>query len=157
MRVCVIGAGSLGSAIGGRLALADHDVTLVTRNVAHVETINASGLVLDDGAIRHVVRLTATTGYEQVAGVDLAIVLVKSYDTAAAVEDTAGIVVSDAVDAQCRRPVGRDRFAFGAPRLPHDLGGAQWIVDEQAGGADADVTEVDAARDGIEARDVEVA
>ena len=40
VRICVIGAGSLGSAIGGTLAAAGNDVVLVTRNRAHVEAIS---------------------------------------------------------------------------------------------------------------------
>jgi 2-dehydropantoate 2-reductase len=110
MRVCVIGAGSLGSAIGGRLAIAGHDVTLVTRNVAHVEAINATGLVLDDGATRDVVQLTAATGYEQVAGVDLAIVLVKSYDTAAAVDAAGPVIGPDTIVLTLQNGVGCEQI-----------------------------------------------
>ncbi len=85
MRICVIGAGSLGSAIGGTLAADGHDVVLVTRNTAHVAAINAHGLILDDGRQRRVVRPLATDRYEHLAPVDLAIVLVKSFDTSGAV------------------------------------------------------------------------
>ena len=45
MNIAVLGAGSLGSAIGGTLALAGNEVTLIGRT-AHVEAINASGLTL---------------------------------------------------------------------------------------------------------------
>jgi 2-dehydropantoate 2-reductase len=40
LKVGVIGAGALGSAIGGTLAEAGHDVLLVNRNRTHVEAIN---------------------------------------------------------------------------------------------------------------------
>lgn len=85
MRVVVIGAGSLGSAIGGTLALDGHDVVLVTRNRAHVDAVVERGLRLDDGRSTRVVEVLATTGYEALALADLAIVLVKSFDTTDAV------------------------------------------------------------------------
>ena len=81
MRVVVIGAGSLGSAIGGTLALGGHDVTLVTRNAAHVAAIEHDGLRLDDGANVQTVDVRAATGYDDLDVADLAIVLVKSFDT----------------------------------------------------------------------------
>jgi 2-dehydropantoate 2-reductase len=81
MRVVVIGAGSLGSAIGGTLALAGHDVTLVTRNVAHVAAVEDAGLRLDDGSTVRSVEVRAATTYNGLDLADLAIVLVKSFDT----------------------------------------------------------------------------
>ena len=44
MRTVILGAGSLGSAIGGALSLAGNNVTLVARSRAHVEAVNRSGL-----------------------------------------------------------------------------------------------------------------
>jgi len=51
MRFVVVGVGALGSYFGGALAAAGHDVTLVVRNVAHREAIQANGLQmrLDSG------------------------------------------------------------------------------------------------------------
>ena len=86
MRVCVIGAGSLGSAIGGTLAADGNQVVLVTRNRDHVDAIKGSGLVMNDGQAERSVAVTAVTGYEDVGPVDLAIVLVKSFDTRPAIE-----------------------------------------------------------------------
>ena len=47
----MLGAGSLGSAMGAALAEAGSDVRLVNRNRAHVDAINAHGLRVrtDDG------------------------------------------------------------------------------------------------------------
>jgi 2-dehydropantoate 2-reductase len=95
MRVVVIGAGSLGSAIGGTLALADHDVALVTRDRAHVEAIARDGLRLDDGDRVLVAPVVASTVYDDLDPADLAIVLVKSFDTADAVR-AARPVITDA-------------------------------------------------------------
>jgi 2-dehydropantoate 2-reductase len=81
----VVGAGSLGSAIGGTLALHGNDVLLVTHNAAHVSAINRNGLTLDDGIARVVVDVEAATACADVVPVDLLIVLVKSFDTTDAV------------------------------------------------------------------------
>ena len=85
MNVVVIGAGSLGSAIGGTLSEAGHHVLLVTRNEAHVDAIRAGGLLLDDGDTVRAVAVEADLGYDGHDVADLAIVLVKSFDTEHAV------------------------------------------------------------------------
>jgi 2-dehydropantoate 2-reductase len=92
MRVVVIGAGSLGSAIGGILALDGSDVVLVTRNRAHVESIDRAGLRLDDGESVRVAPVVATTDYRGLDPAELAIVLVKSFDTEAAVRAALPVV-----------------------------------------------------------------
>jgi len=47
MKICVIGAGAMGSAYGGLLARAGHEVTLVDTWAEHVAAIRAKGLRLD--------------------------------------------------------------------------------------------------------------
>ena len=86
MRVVVVGAGSLGSAIGGTLAVSGHDVALVTRNAAHVAAIRKHGLRLDTGLATRTVTVRANSTYDDLAIADLVIVLVKSFDTTDAIE-----------------------------------------------------------------------
>jgi len=88
MEVLVFGAGSLGSLLGGLLARA-HDVTLVGRD-PHVSTVRASGLRIT-GEVSATVHPAAVTGLERDAAgsgptnaPDLAVVTVKSFDTAGA-------------------------------------------------------------------------
>jgi len=81
VRVCVLGAGSLGSVIGGVLARSGHAVTLVTRNEAHVDAIREHGLRLVDDERSVVCLVDATTRIDTVDAVDLVVVLVKSFDT----------------------------------------------------------------------------
>lgn len=86
MRVCVLGAGALGSLIGGYLARSGVDVTLIGRQ-AHVDAINKDGLQFVGRCGEFTVRdhLTAITGPDQAEGeFDYLILLVKSKDTAAA-------------------------------------------------------------------------
>jgi 2-dehydropantoate 2-reductase len=49
MRIVIFGAGAVGSVLGGRLSQGGADVVLVARP-AHVDAINANGLLLRDGA-----------------------------------------------------------------------------------------------------------
>ena len=79
MHICVFGAGSLGSLVGGLLA-ADHEVHLVGRE-PHVGAVRETGLELT-GAVDRRVHPAAST--DPPAACDLAIVTVKSFDTAAA-------------------------------------------------------------------------
>jgi len=106
MKVCVIGAGSLGSAIGGTLAAAGNDVVLVTRNSDHVAAINAGGLVLNDGVDERSVEVSAATGYDGLEPVDLAIVLVKSFDTRAAIEAASPVLGSQTTVLTLQNGVG---------------------------------------------------
>lgn len=84
-RVAVVGAGAVGSLVGGLLALRGHEVTLVGR-AAHVEAIRKHGLRISLGAGHRVVRdhLDAVTTPEEADGpVDLVILAVKGFDTRA--------------------------------------------------------------------------
>ncbi len=89
MKFAVVGAGALGSAIGGVLAEAGHDVLLITRNKAHVDTINQRGLVLRTAGVDRMVRTRAAVSAQGQHSVDCMIVLVKSAQTHAAVSAAA--------------------------------------------------------------------
>jgi 2-dehydropantoate 2-reductase len=80
MDVVVVGAGSLGSLVGGALARR-HEVTLVGRD-PHVETVRSEGLRVE-GPESFVVHPRATTADENLTA-DLAVVTTKSFDTPAA-------------------------------------------------------------------------
>jgi 2-dehydropantoate 2-reductase len=84
MKIAILGAGSLGCAMGGVLAEAGNDVWLINRNAKLVEVLNSNGLTLRDGGVDRVVRVQAATSAQSAGVVDLVVVLVKSFDTAAA-------------------------------------------------------------------------
>ncbi|MBL4622752.1 MAG: hypothetical protein JKY89_10175, partial [Immundisolibacteraceae bacterium] len=88
MRVCVLGAGALGSLTGGYLAEAGIDVTLIGRP-AHIDAINSNGLqfVGRRGEFTVKENLTAITSADQASGeFDYLILLVKAKDTISALE-----------------------------------------------------------------------
>ena len=88
-RIAIVGAGALGGYVGGTLAQLGRDVTLIDPWPEHVETIRARGLELDGMTAeeRFVVRNAKTLHLTEVQSlakqpIDVAMVAVKSYDTA---------------------------------------------------------------------------
>src|SRR6266849_380678 len=83
-RIAVFGAGAIGSVVGGMLARAGHDVTLIDQWPEHVEAMKASGLRLSGTIGDFVVPVRALHVHElQTIGepFDAVFVAVKSYDT----------------------------------------------------------------------------
>ena len=91
-RIAFVGAGALGGYVGGYFTRAGLDVTMIDPWPEHVETIRKQGLELDgvtpeekfavDAKILHVTEVQSLAK----APVDVALVAVKSYDTAWATE-----------------------------------------------------------------------
>jgi len=87
-RIAVVGAGAVGGYIGGHLARAGHDVTLIDPWPEHVEAIRAGGLRLsgmteaETCTVRPpTMHLTEVQSLVRETPIDIAIVAVKSYDT----------------------------------------------------------------------------
>jgi 2-dehydropantoate 2-reductase len=95
MDIVVVGAGSLGSLVGGLLART-HDVTLVGR-VPHISAVRESGLRIS-GAVETTVWPGATTTSPDSA--DLAVVTVKAGDTASAADTLADTALDAALSLQ---------------------------------------------------------
>ncbi|MFC6864024.1 ketopantoate reductase family protein [Halomicroarcula sp. GCM10025817] len=95
MDVLVVGAGSLGSLLGGLLAR-EHDVTLVGRD-PHVETVRREGLAVV-GTERFTVHPAARTDLPDAA--DLALVTVKAYDTGAVADALADCMLEACLSLQ---------------------------------------------------------
>lgn len=87
MRICIFGAGSLGSALGGILA-AKHEVHLVGRR-EHMSAVHSNGLALS-GSVHALVRVHAHTNVTTVPPADLLIITTKAYDTQPAVDACRG-------------------------------------------------------------------
>lgn len=92
MHVVIVGGGAMGSLFAGQLTAGGLDVTLIDRNADHVTTIEREGLyLLEDGAERQI-DVTATTDPAGVDSATVLLVLVKSYDTAAAIRDATPVI-----------------------------------------------------------------
>ena len=108
MKICVLGAGALGCAIGGALAEGGCTVTLVTRNAAHVEAINRHGLQLFECGRERSVTVRATTDCSPLEVMDLVIVLVKSFHTRRAIESARTIIGPSTVVLSLQNGLGHE-------------------------------------------------
>ena len=86
MKTAVLGAGAMGSVMGGLLARAGHEVILIDVLKPTIDAINDHGLKIEDKAgVVETVRLKATEQPGSVGLVDLLLVFVKCYHTETAV------------------------------------------------------------------------
>lgn len=127
MRICILGAGALGSVFGGLLAEAGHDVTLINRNAAHIAAIRASGLTLRSVGGQRNVRVEAATGTKGLRPVDLVIVLVKSQDTESAVLAARGIIGPETVLLSLQNGLGHEEILAEIAGRERVLGGKTYV------------------------------
>src|SRR5438094_9668006 len=83
-RLAIVGAGAIGCVVGGLLAKAGHDVTLIDQWPEHVETMRRRGLRLTGTCGEHTTPVNALHLHEAQSiaePLDLLLVAVKSYDT----------------------------------------------------------------------------
>ncbi len=121
MNIHILGAGSLGCAIGGTLAAAGSAVTLIARSREHVDAVNARGLVMRDAdGNDRVVIVAAATDARGLAPADLVVVLVKSFHTAAAIEGYKSAVGEKTIVMSLQNGLGHEEVlakAVGRERL----------------------------------------
>lgn len=88
MKICVVGAGSIGGLLGARLAQAGEDVTLIARG-EHLQAIQRKGLrlIASDGADVLVPGVKATADMREVGEHDLVILGVKAHQIEPIVDD----------------------------------------------------------------------
>ena len=91
MKICIFGAGAMGSMYGGELARAGHHVTLITRG-PHLAAIRANGLTVGlKGEERHT-RPDATDDASQPGPQDLVIFTLKGHHVPGAAMDAAPLL-----------------------------------------------------------------
>jgi 2-dehydropantoate 2-reductase len=118
-RIAVIGAGAVGSIIGGLLAKSGADVTLVDQWPEHVEAIKQRGLRLGGTCGEHTIPVGALHLHElQAVGepFDVAFVAVKSYDTEWATWLAVAHLRPDGVVVDSQNGINDDRVAAIAGR-----------------------------------------
>jgi 2-dehydropantoate 2-reductase len=110
MKICVLGAGALGSAIGGSLAEGGADVILVDAWQAHVDAMNRDGLALRENGVDRKVKVRAAASVAAMGPVDLVVVLVKSFHTRAAIEEARAIVGPDTAVMSLQNGLGHEEI-----------------------------------------------
>ncbi|MFQ5951010.1 MAG: ketopantoate reductase family protein [Candidatus Geothermarchaeales archaeon] len=88
MKIAVMGAGAIGSLIGGLLADRGFDIILISRRVSHMEAIAESGLRISGVSGKRDVRVKAYTDPSKVGPCGLVLLTVKAYDTRQALADS---------------------------------------------------------------------
>ncbi|HEX6417269.1 MAG TPA: 2-dehydropantoate 2-reductase [Acidimicrobiales bacterium] len=119
VRIVVLGAGAVGGLIGGRLAGAGHDVTLVARG-QHLRAMQRRGLTLrsPDGAATVPVRAVGSPAEADLADGDVVVLAVKSQDTGEAVAALARVAPPGVAVVCAQNGVANERVALRAfPRV----------------------------------------
>jgi 2-dehydropantoate 2-reductase len=108
VKIAVLGAGALGCVFGGYLAQFGNQVTLISRNRAHVNAIHQHGLRLEVDGRQHAVQVNAVASAQGLGAVDLVIVLVKSFHTEAAMASANGLLGADTVVLSLQNGLGHE-------------------------------------------------
>ena len=107
----VVGAGAMGSVIGGHLALAGHSVTLVDVRRDHIDAVRTDGLVMrrPDGTAS-TVRLDATVDPSgDLRPVDVLLFMCKTFATVEAARSVAHALAPGGVAVTLQNGLGNDR------------------------------------------------
>lgn len=97
MKIAILGAGALGSVIGGLMAEQGIDVCLLDVNQAHIDAINMSGLLLDSPEGTRRIAIPAMRPEQCPGDVELILLLTKIFHT-----DAALAAVQPVIDAGAR-------------------------------------------------------
>ena len=108
LKICMLGAGALGSTIGGVLTEAGHEVWLIDRNPASVAALNSRGLLLREAGVDRTVPVRAATSAQAAGQVDLVIVLVKSFHTAEAMRGALSLLGPDTLVLSLQNGIGHE-------------------------------------------------
>ncbi len=124
LRVLVAGAGAVGSVLGGLLAAAGHRVTLLGRE-RHLTAVAETGLAIEGLWGEHRVRglELASDAAALQPPFDAALLTVKSYDTAAMLAATAGLIASDGCVIALQNGLGNVEQVVDAVGAGRALGG----------------------------------
>lgn len=123
MKICMLGSGALGSALGGVLTEGGNEVWLIDAWADHVDAMNQRGLTLRDGGVDRTVKVKAATSAEGIGPADLVIVLVKSYHTKEAIEKAGAIVGPDTAVMSLQNGLGHEEILADAVGRQHVLAG----------------------------------
>jgi 2-dehydropantoate 2-reductase len=127
MKIVVLGAGSLGCAIGGMLALGGQEVTLINRNRMQVDAINANGLLLKSAQGTQRVTVHAAVDCTDLSPVDLVIVLVKSFDTEKAIANAKTLVGDETVVLSLQNGLGHEDILAASVGRSRVLAGKTYV------------------------------
>ena len=127
MKIYFLGAGALGCAIGGTLAAAGSDVTLIDPFQAHVDSINRDGLRMKVGDAERIVKVRAALDSDGLEPPDLVIVLVKSFHTRSAIEGALSIIGPQTALMSLQNGMGHEEILAEVAGREHVLAGKTYV------------------------------
>src|SRR5699024_8499226 len=113
MKIAIVGAGAMGSLIGGLLVRNNQDVVFIDPWQEHVDTMNEKGLLMaETGKEEKYVKVKATTDAGTVKDIDVVVFLVKGTKTDETMEEIKSIMNDDTVVVTFQNGIGNtDRIA----------------------------------------------
>lgn len=106
MRVGIVGAGALGSVLGGLLSEGGVDAVLIERDREQVRVVREDGLWLEGVSGDRLIRPQIIWDPAEAGKVDLALVLVKAYDTRGAISTVERILSDEGVVLTLQNGIG---------------------------------------------------
>jgi 2-dehydropantoate 2-reductase len=123
MKIAILGAGAMGSAIGSLLHKAGHAVTLVEVARPTLEAVQSRGLIIQNKAgQQETFRLPITDQPSTIGSVELVLVFVKCYHTETAVRNALGLLGDDTVVLSLQNGWGN------GPRIARIVGEARVLL-----------------------------
>lgn len=118
MRVCIFGAGAMGTSLGAALSKAGVPVELVSRNAAHVEALRTRGAVLT-GSVEMTVSVTAMLPEEMAGKYDIIFLAIRQRGNREAAQGLVSFLKEDGalVSVQNGLPERALSEVFGADRV----------------------------------------
>ena len=110
MKIAILGAGALGCAIGAALTEGGHETWLISRSPAHVNAMRGEGLRVDDAQGTRRIQVLAAVQAAEVGVAELVIVLVKSFQTDAAMRGAATLVGPDTLVLSLQNGLGHEEI-----------------------------------------------
>jgi len=127
MKICILGSGALGSAIGGALSGAGVDVVLINQRQEHVAAINAHGLTLREDGQDRIVKVRAATNPAEIGPVDLVVVLVKSFHTREALLQARAIIGANTTVVSLQNGLGHEDIIADVVGRDQVIGGKTYL------------------------------
>ncbi len=127
MKICILGAGSLGSTIGGALAETGMDVYLINRRPEFVQKINEEGLKIRVDDKEKIVPIKARTTSKGIGPVDLIIVLVKAFHTREAMEAATDLLGEHTMVMSLQNGLGNEEVLSEVVGQERIIGGKTYV------------------------------
>lgn len=144
MKIAIVGAGAMGSLIGGQLAKSGEDVWLVDVYQAHIDKIKKDGLAMKYDGVEDVVRIKATTDPGEVGTADVVLLLVKGVHTDQAMQDCKSMLTEKTYVITLQNGVGNvekikkvvpeERIIFGLLHIASTMVGLGAVDGKSSGG-----------------------